>query len=641
MMRIGLFVVWCVLAAFVARADEAGTRRLAEAFSAYPAMWNVRLSPDGTKTAQIQGHSDGTTLVTVIGVAQGSSTTVMSGSAGATVVDECGWVNDTRLLCSTAVPFVARAARDFLPPRGAAAVQMPMPLTNRAQQAVVPSPPPEPVPAQASIAAVNSGGSVPAELVVFERSANGSVFVDWLPDDPSAVLVMLARYEGPIMKLDAYSGATTAVTPTTGAMWFTDGRGTPRVYSRAAEGGRRWFVRNTPNADWTELERRTGIADRFLPVGLIADATELLHLDEHDGALALFALDLATGQTRLVAADPVADVRAVTAIGPTRRPAYATFGWGQTVFDAEARAAIERFRPAFLGHEIGVIDESADGRRHVFFVRAPNEAGAYYHYDADKAVASLIGFPFPALSDIELASARTVAIPAGNGSIVGGVLFEPSAPSSRRSAVVLTPRDETLAYPDLDALAEFLAAHGHVVLRLIEGRLRDCDADCARERAFGDWAYPADDIAAGAAWLVDAGFAAPDNICVVGKGTGRFLALAASLRHPDRFRCAASIGNLVRPPALGRVAGTEIIHVPSERVSLRHLARDLERPVFLAFASGERVAPELSFETLARDLAGPEKPHVAMQYERKESAMHVQVDMLTQLAEFLSAHLDN
>jgi hypothetical protein len=59
------WVCACVLAIFpnaAAFGDELKSSPLAEAFAAGPALWGVRLSPDGSRTVQIQDFADGTTF---------------------------------------------------------------------------------------------------------------------------------------------------------------------------------------------------------------------------------------------------------------------------------------------------------------------------------------------------------------------------------------------------------------------------------------------------------------------------------------------------------------------------------------------------------------------------------------------------
>jgi hypothetical protein len=128
MARLSL-LLGCWLATAPSFADELRSSPLAEAFSAYPALWGVRLSPDGTKTSQVQVHSDGTTMATVIDIAEGTRAVVLVGEAGGAVIESCGWTNASRLLCSISTRASAergRRPRSFK--QGASALDIPPPV---------------------------------------------------------------------------------------------------------------------------------------------------------------------------------------------------------------------------------------------------------------------------------------------------------------------------------------------------------------------------------------------------------------------------------------------------------------------------------------------------------------------------------
>src|SRR6185503_7827615 len=86
----------------VGRAQDAAdlkTTPLAAAFGSAPAMWGVRLSPDGTKLSMIQMHSSGVTIARVVTFGSGQSDIVLAGKRDEFEISWCDWANDTRLLC--------------------------------------------------------------------------------------------------------------------------------------------------------------------------------------------------------------------------------------------------------------------------------------------------------------------------------------------------------------------------------------------------------------------------------------------------------------------------------------------------------------------------------------------------------------
>ena len=54
-----------------------------------------------------------------------------------------------------------------------------------------------------------------------------------------------------------------------------------------------------------------------------------------------------------------------------------------------------------------------------------------------------------------------------------------------------------------------------------------------------------DDLASGAAWLVDEGIADPERICIAGRTYGGYAAAMAAVETPDTYRCAISINGML------------------------------------------------------------------------------------------------
>ena len=50
-----------------------------------------------------------------------------------------------------------------------------------------------------------------------------------------------------------------------------------------------------------------------------------------------------------------------------------------------------------------------------------------------------------------------------------------------------------------------------------------------------------DDLQDGANWLIEQGIAQPEKICIGGASYGGYAALMAVVKHPETFKCAASL----------------------------------------------------------------------------------------------------
>jgi hypothetical protein len=435
-------------------AEDLRTSAIAEAFASYPALWDVRLSPDGTKTSQIQLYADGTTMATIIDVATGARAVVLVGDAGGAVIESCGWINASRLLCGISTQATAeRPGRRTEPlTQGASAMQIPpsvydvSDLSERPASAMSRSPgrpvsPPRvAVSAITVLTAVNSDGSEPKALAQLPGRSTTLPVIDWLPDDPVHVRVQPMSW-GPAGTLDVYTGELTLDSSSLVRRWFSDSNGVQRVYLQQADNVQTWFARDKPTAEWTKLYEREirsgGIG--FMPLGFAQNGDELLYLDRHDDHVALFAIDFANERTqRLVYSHPNANVVSVRGIGPSRRPASAILerGFGQYIFDEAAASVRNTLQRSFPTSEIEVIDEDGGGSQYVVLIKEQaGDAGAYYHFDTTARVVSLISPVFPELRGLDLGTTQIVSYTTRDGAASKAMLTTP--PKSGSSACAL------------------------------------------------------------------------------------------------------------------------------------------------------------------------------------------------------------
>ena len=123
-----------------------------------PALWGVRISPDGSKVSFLQMHPKDLPVLTVLDLATGAVNLALASTRDGFDIQWCDWANDERLLCSFFG--TSREWGTFVITR---------------------------------LVAVNADGSEMKVLVQNEVEGNYSQFldgiVDWLPDDPKHVLI--------------------------------------------------------------------------------------------------------------------------------------------------------------------------------------------------------------------------------------------------------------------------------------------------------------------------------------------------------------------------------------------------------------------------------------------------------------------
>ncbi|MCJ9427715.1 S9 family peptidase [Kordiimonas marina] len=127
---------------------------------------------------------------------------------------------------------------------------------------------------------------------------------------------------------------------------------------------------------------------------------------------------------------------------------------------------------------------------------------------------------------------------------------------------------------------------------------------------YGEWGNAMqNDVADGAAWLVDQGIAMKGHLCIVGASYGGYAALMATIKNKDSFQCAVALAPVTdlrewvdtvssskadRKGLMFRTVGRDKNSL-LKKASPARLARDVGMPLLLAHGTRDiRVAPEHS-----------------------------------------------
>lgn len=609
------------------------TSPLARDFGTAPVMWGVRLSPDGTRLSAIQMHPDGFTIARVVSFVDGQSAVVLAGATNEFDITWCDWANDERLLCG--LGGIARIGSQQIP------------VTR--------------------LVATNADGTRMKVLVDSRINEGFTQFqdrvIDWLPDDPDNVLVQVPSSNGSgVARLNVNTGSLANENRERNHVyqWISDGHGTPRLFEIVSEIDRRWYVRDTPDSEWSELHatRLADLTDAFTPIGFGENRNELLFYDNQEGRLALFALDLANGrQRRLVFAHPRLDVSDVHSLGKYERlvaVSYVDERAHLAFFDEGLAAMHQGLATVFPDKSVSVTDESWDQRYYLVFVASDANPGEYYRLDTMTNKLTKISAAYPLLADRELATMTPVRYRADDGIEIPAYLTLPGDRSGPLPAVILphggpSARD----YWSYDFLVQYLAASGYAVL---QSNYRGSDGYGAAwqgEGGFRDWRRAIGDITAGARYLVDEGIADPDKICAVGWSYGGYAALLSVIENPELYRCVASIAGVTDPKTLGNAMRSyvgaramrtfigdadEVLEQgsPLERVE------EVNVPVLLVHAEKDVNVPLQQSSAFARALERADKNVEFIEYEFAEhdiSPERYRIDLLARLSEFLDENL--
>jgi dipeptidyl aminopeptidase/acylaminoacyl peptidase len=613
-----------------------------------PALWNVRMSPDGSKVSFLQMHPEDLSVARIFDLTTGEANLALASTRDGFSLQWCDWANNERLLCS--FYGISKAQGSFFVTR---------------------------------LVAVNADGSEMKVLLQSQVEGNYSQFldgiVDWLVDDPRRVLIETpnmmpgsidvyrqahASSRGfSVRPVDIYSGNTGSPVETQSGFvnWISDGRGTPRLYRRMSENHIRWKFRRSGERKWRKLHkaRSADLDDHYYPVGFGGNPDGLLVVKPHEGRFALWSVDLkGERDDEVVFSHPEADVGGVLVLGKFKRIVaveYSTDRPHLHFFDEAVEKISRKLTAHFSGKTVEVIDESWDRRYYVVYVGSDRDPGIFYRFDAEKKKLLKISSQYPLLESRSLSPMKPIRYPARDGAEIPGYLTLPEDEKEGALPVVILPHGGPTSrdYWEFDWIVQFLAAKGYAVLQSNYRGSAGYGVDWMGEGGFRAWRTAINDLTDGARYLVEQGVADPARICVVGWSYGGYAALMSGVEEPERYRCLVSIAGVSDPKTLiddlrffmNRHAIQKFISRDPEvinRGSPLKRASEIRVPVLLFHADEDVNVSVDHSRMMAKALKRAKTPVEYIEYEDVEHSIRrngYRVDMLDRIGSFLDAHI--
>lgn len=329
--------------------------------------------------------------------------------------------------------------------------------------------------------------------------------------------------------------------------WYTDGDGNLRLAMARREDS--YVLVRLNGAAFEDVMALSGEMG-FDPMGLSFDASVIYGLTDKDrGQRELVEYDLARkAVTRTLFSRAGVDVAKV--IFDARRAPIGVqyYEGGRLVseyFQSEDARLGALLQKAFPGKMVQVVDRSRDGRHAVLSVDAADQPSQVYHLDTATGVAELIDDAAPWLASLRFAPAEVLRFKGKDGLALEAFLALPAGQGKR--PLVVFPHGGPIGVADrlhFDREVQFLASLGYAVLQ-VNFRGSEGYGKAFREAAYRSYGtLIEDDIDAAigealARYPLDA-----QRMCVVGSSYGGYSALVATVRWPDRFRCAVSIAGI-------------------------------------------------------------------------------------------------
>jgi dipeptidyl aminopeptidase/acylaminoacyl peptidase len=505
-----------------------------EAFAAGPQMSEPHISPDGRLLVFLTTYA-GQPRMAIRDLITHRERMILNAAVGPLSVTRCEFKTNDRLLCH--LEGVARGGT------------------------------PERLYPASRLLAVNADGrglrvlfrdSFFARLTAAGRAQFQDRIVNWLPDDPTHVLIELGAGGSvfpSVYRLDVYRGNLQLVVAAQPPVmdWTADQGGVVRFGFGFRDDAGVYIARNSADSPWRTLEQfKRFDHDRFDPLTFGARPNQLLVFAPYEGRTAVWQLDLdaASGGMQLLYSRPDVDVSGILEWPTDRHVAgfvYETDRPHTYFTDAHAAAIDAQLERALPGAYHVVVDATRDGSKLVTVSFADVMPPRYHLLDVASGALTELGRQGAALGDAPLSPMRPVTVPGAGGIAIPGYLTLPpgTATGAKLPAVVLPHGGPyTRDHWGYDPLVQVLASRGYAVLQL---NFRGSTGYGAQWRDAGHQAWGTimhDDITAGAHWLIEQGIADPKRLAIVGWSYGGYAALIGVEKEPQLYRCAVSIAGV-------------------------------------------------------------------------------------------------
>jgi len=334
--------------------------------------------------------------------------------------------------------------------------------------------------------------------------------------------------------------------------WISDARGNVRAAVAVAEDPlelRIWY-RSGVDAEWRIVlaESDPERVSEIIPLGISEDGNKLLVATDRDrDRYGLYEYDPDAEELgELIYEHPTAQLTGVIydysrsqLLGTTYLDAgevhYAYLESG----DQRQREILKR---AFPDRSVATTSISSDRRRLSVLAASPHDPGIFYHFDLDSGRATQIGKVAPWLDNNALGEVRAFKVRSSDEIEIDAFLTRPPLFEGRPPLVVM-PHGGPVGVMDLrtfDPVVQYLARSNFAVLQ-VNYRGSGGYGRAFREAGYRQWGRGIEnDIDAAVEYVMEQGWVDTDRMCVVGASYGGYSALMSLVRHPTRYRCAAT-----------------------------------------------------------------------------------------------------
>ncbi len=624
-----------------------------------PRIAHVQVSPSNTHAAFLWVGKEGERLLAVIDLSNPKDVRTLAGSR-TLGVQRFHWVNDRRLVFDLEPPtleFYEGEAGTFAIDIDGKRQQLLVLWTREARQELGTSMRTRVLPYGWAFYRALAGRGDQALFYQVDGIASGQRLIRSIARLNTETGGLERVSEG--MPDDAISHVTDAAGDLRIVVTESGGRG--RVHFRAP-GSRAWeVIEDLPMLD----------GNRMFPLYIEADGSWIVRSRRGRETDALFVFD---PKARKLDPEPLAAVAGFDVDGGLETDAVKQTVVGvhiltarpQTVWFDERLGQLQKAIDSVLPGRMNKLlcGDCLTAQRFVVHSQSDRMPGEYFVFDAQAKRLTAIAQRVPGLPEASQGRRSFHRVAARDGLSLPVVVTHPVgvAPTTPRPLVVLVHggphlRGSSLAW---DNEAQFLAARGYRVLE-VEYRGSTGFGDQHFRAGFKQWGQAMqDDLADAVAWAVREKMGEPGRACIVGGSYGGYAALMGPVRHPDLYRCAASLNGVTdltklfsrfwtdiperyRHHSFNETLGDPVADKAMlERFSPINRVADIKVPVLVTLgAQDTRVDPAHSrrFVAAARAAGVAVASHEYVGEGHGLQLVENRVDHAERLAQFLQIHL--
>lgn len=329
--------------------------------------------------------------------------------------------------------------------------------------------------------------------------------------------------------------------------WMTDNKGKLRM-AIASDGVNQTFLYRVSETQNFKAIITNNFKTTLFPVAFSENKPNIVYAvsDVNRDKSALIELDCITGKEKSVLF--ANDTLNVVDAQYSRRKGKMEYVVGETwkkekhYLDDAAKVFYEKLDKLLPKTEYRIIDR--DKNENVFIIRTftDRNPGSYYLYIAVSGKLKKLSDINSAINEDQMCEMKPISYTSRDGLKINGYLTLPLHTETKNLPLIVLPHNgpgqrNTWGY---NAEVQFFANRGYAVMQ-INYRGSAGYGKNFYAAGFKQWGGKIqDDIDDGVKWLISEKIANPKKIAIYGSGFGGYIALSASIKSPQLYKCAAS-----------------------------------------------------------------------------------------------------